>query len=145
MMNKGLAATCAAALILAGGAALAGPGRWSKADKDGDGKVAVTEIEAEHRDFIAKADADKDGFITEDELEALRETKKAEMKAKMFPDANKDGFVDRREFEDAARERFAELDKNSDGRVSEDEMRAGHRFGHHRRGHGGGDGHGDRD
>lgn len=137
MANKGLAAAGAMALALAGGAALAGPGKWTKADKDGDGKVAISEIDENHRDFIAKADADKDGFITEAEMEALRETKKAEIKAKLFPDADKDGFVDRREYDDAARARFAELDKNGDGRLSEDEMRAGHRHGHHRRGHGG--------
>lgn len=142
MTNKGLAAAGAIALMLAGGAALAGPGKWSKADKDGDGKVAVSEIDENHRAFIAKADADKDGFITEDEMEALRKAKRSEMQAKRFPDADKNGFVDRREYEDAARARFAELDKDGDGRLSEDEMRAGHRFGHHRRGHGPG---GDRD
>ncbi|HBS36418.1 MAG TPA: hypothetical protein DEA50_15285 [Parvularcula sp.] len=77
-------------------------------------------------------------------MAAMREAHRAAMKAKMFPDANKDGYVDRREFEDAARDRFADLDKNSDGRLSEDEMRAGHRAGHHRRGSHG-DGRGDRD
>jgi Ca2+-binding EF-hand superfamily protein len=135
MVNKGLMTTAAIAIAMAGGVALAGPGKWAKADKDGDGKVAVSEIDERHREFIAKADADKDGFITEAEMDALHEAKKAEMKARVFPDANKDGFVDRREFEDAARERFAEIDKNGDGRISEDEMRAHHPRGRHR-GHG---------
>lgn len=124
MTNKRLLTAAAMAAALGCGVALAGPGKWSKADKDGDGKVAVSEIDERHREFIARADADRDGFITEDEMRALRDAKRAELKAKMFPDANKDGFVDRREFEDAARDRFAEIDGNGDGRISEDEMRA---------------------
>lgn len=132
MMNKRLAAAAAVTFALAGGVALAGPGKFSKADKDGDGKVSVAEIDERHKEFLAKADADKDGFVTEAEMEAMHEARKAEMQAKRFPDANKDGFVDRREYEDAARARFAELDKNGDGRVSEEEMRAGHSRGHGR-------------
>ncbi len=135
MVNKSLIAIAAMATALAGGIAFAeGAGGFAAADKDGDGKVSVAEIDERRRDFVAKADADKDGFITEAEMSALRDRKKAERQAKFFPDANKDGFVDRREHDDAARARFAGLDKNADGRLSEDEMRAGHRRGH--RGHG---------
>ncbi len=132
MVKTAIAATMAAVLI--GGAALAGPGKFSKADKDGDGRVSVEEIDERHRDLLSKADADKDGFITEAEMQALRESKRAEMKEKRFPDADKNGYVDRREFEEAARARFAELDKNSDGRLSEEEARAGHMRGHGHRG-----------
>lgn len=132
MMKTGIAAVAAAALI--GGAAHAGPGKFSKADKDGDGRVSVEEIDERHRDFLARADADKDGYITEAEMEAMHETRKAAMKAKLFPDADKNGYVDRREYEDAARARFSELDKNGDGRLSEEEMRAGHMRGHGHRG-----------
>ncbi len=132
MMKKGIAASMAAVLI--GGAAFAGPGKFSKADKDGDGRISVEEIDERHREFLAKADADKDGFITEAEMAALHEAKRTEMKARRFPDANKDGFVDRREFEDAARARFDELDKNRDGRLSEEEARAGYKRGHGDRG-----------
>ena len=134
MTNKGLMTAAAIAIAMAGGVALAGPGKWAKADKDGDGKVAVSEIDENHRAFIAKADADKDGFITEAEMDAMRAAKRAEMKARLFPDENKDGVVDRIEFENAARARFADLDKNKDGRLSEDEMEAGHPRGGHRRG-----------
>lgn len=133
MVKKGIAAATALVALI-GGVALAGPGRFSKADKDGDGKVSVSELDQRHRDFLSKADADKDGFISEAEMEAFHEAKKAERKAKMFPDADKNGYVDRREFEDAARARFTELDKNGDGRLTEDEMRAGHGRGHGPRG-----------
>lgn len=129
MIKQGIAAATAIVALI-GGVAHAGPGRFAKADKDGDGKVSVSELDQRHREFLAKADADKDGFISEAEMEAFHEAKKAEMKAKMFPDADKNGYVDRREFDDAARARFTELDKNGDGRLTEDEMRAGHRRGH---------------
>lgn len=132
MMKSAIAATMAAALI--GGAAFAGPGNFSKADKDGDGRVSVEEIDERRREFLGEADADKDGFITEEEIKAMHESKRAEMKAKRFPDADKNGYVDRREFEEAARARFAELDKNGDGRLSEEEARAGHMRGHGHRG-----------
>lgn len=134
MMKKSLSAAAVIALALAGGAALAGPGKWSKLDKDGDGKVAVSEVDQRHRDFIAKADADKDGFITDAEMQAMSDARKAEWKAKRFPDRNNDGVVDRNEFETAARERFDKLDENKDGRLSEEEMDAGHHRGHRRGG-----------
>jgi Ca2+-binding EF-hand superfamily protein len=134
MVKKGMAAAAGIAVALIGGAALAGQGKWSRLDKDGDGKVAVSEIDRKHRDFIARADADKDGFITETEMGALREARKAEWRAKRFPDANKDGAVDRSEFEIAARERFEALDQNKDGRLSEAEMAAGQHRGHRRGG-----------
>lgn len=129
MMNKGLAATAAVALALVGGTALAGPekwlDKWSKLDKDGDGKVAISDIDEKHRAVVARADADNDGFITKAELASMRAAKKAEWKAKRFPDTNKDGFVDRVEFDAAARERFAALDTSGDGRLSQEEMDAG--------------------
>lgn len=135
MMNKTILAAASIAALVVGGVAVAGPGKFTRADKDGDGKISVQEIDARNKEFIAKADADKDGFVTEEEMEALRAARKAEMKARMFPDANKDGYVDRREHEDAARARFADLDKDGDGRLSEQEMRDGHSRGHGR-GHG---------
>lgn len=126
-----LAAILAAAAV--GGVAYAGGprGDFSRFDEDGDGKVAVDEIDAHHKEFIAKADADGDGFITKDEMDAMHKTRRAEMKARRFPDANGDSKVDRREFEDAARSRFDELDANGDGLLTEDEMEKHHR-GHRR-------------
>jgi len=132
MVNKGLTAAAIVAVALAGGVAFAGPGKFSKADTNGDGNVSVEEIDQRQKDFLARADADKDGLVTGEEMKALHEAKMAEMEARRFPDANKDGFVDRREFEDAARARFDDLDKNSDGRVSEEEMRASPMRGHGR-------------
>lgn len=126
----------AAALATAsvGAAAFAGhpDGRFSRYDKDGDGKIAVSEIDAHKKDFAARADADGDGYITKEEMSAMHEARKAEHEARRFPDANNDGVVDRREFEDAAREHFAKLDSDGNGLISKEEMaeRRGHRRGH---------------
>ncbi len=95
---------------------------FSRFDKDGDGKVAVSELDARHKQFIGEADKDGDGFITKDEMKSFHESRMAEHKARRFPDANNDGKVSRREFEDAARDRFSEMDKDGDGLLTEEEM-----------------------
>lgn len=127
-----LAAILGASAI--GAAAYAkGPGgdHFSRFDEDGDGKVAVSELDARHKEFLAGADKDGDGYITKEEMKALHEAHKSDRKARMFPDANNDGKVSRREFEDATREHFNKLDKDGDGLLTEEEM-AEH---HGRRGH----------
>ncbi len=129
-----LAAILGASAI--GAAAYAnGPGgdHFSRFDKDGDGKVAVSELDARHKEFLAGADKNGDGFITKDEMKAMHEARKGEHEARMFPDADNDGSVSRREFEDAARERFNEIDQNGDGLITKEEMGDHHgmRRGHH--------------
>lgn len=127
-MKKALifAGIAGAAVMTAAASAHGGKGErgdhFARFDKDGDGKVAVSEIDERHRDFIAKADADGDGFITKDEMKSMHEARREEHMARMFPDANNDGKVSRREFEDAARDHFAKLDKNGDGLITKEEM-----------------------
>lgn len=117
-----LAAILGASAISAAHAKGPGGDHFSRFDEDGDGKVAVSELDARHKEFLADADKDGDGYITKDEMKALHETHKAEHKARMFPDANNDGKVSRREFEDATREHFNKLDKDGDGLLTEEEM-----------------------
>ena len=106
---------------------------FSRFDRDGDGRIAVSELDARHREFLAEADKDGDGFVTKDEMRAAHEARRSDHMARMFPDADKDGSVSRREFEDAARQRFNEIDKNGDGLISKEEMgdHRGMRRGHH--------------
>ncbi|MEZ5895007.1 MAG: hypothetical protein R3C51_01280 [Parvularculaceae bacterium] len=111
-------------------------GRFSRFDADGDGKVAVSELDEKHKAFIEKADADNDGYITQDEMKTLRDERRSERQARRFPDANGDGAVDWSEYEASAKERFDKLDADGDGSLSQDEMGKGSRDGHKgRRGH----------
>ncbi len=126
-MKTILALTTAAGALVAVAYAGSSKGHFSRFDKDGDGKVAIGDLDTSHKEFIAKADKDGDGFITEAEMKAMHEARMAEHEARRFPDANKNGSVDRREFEDAARTRFADLDQNGDGLLTADEMADHHR------------------
>jgi len=128
--------------LVAGGAALAlGHGdvrsdRMERLDTDGDGAVSVAELKARHQEFVARADANRDGVITREEMQALRAKRRAARQARRFPDANGDGVVDQAEYQSAAAERFAKLDKDGDGALTEDEAKAGggdHHRGRHRR------------
>lgn len=124
-MNKTLFLAAIIGVSALGAAAYAGDkasDHFSRFDKDGDGKVAVSELDARHKDFLAEADKDGDGFITKDEMRASHEARRSEHMARMFPDANNDGSVSRREYEDAVRDRFNELDKNGDGLIAKEEM-----------------------
>ena len=95
MTRSMMIAAFLAAAAVSGVAAAKGPkGDFSRFDKDGDGKVAISELDARHKDFVAKADADGDGYITREEMQAMRDARMAEHEARRFPDANKDGVVD---------------------------------------------------
>lgn len=110
---------------------------WDKMDKDGDGQIALSELNDRSRAFFEAADANGDGAISKEEMKAHHEAKRAERDAKRFPDADGDGVVSKAEYDAKADERFAKLDANGDGMLSEEEMKAGHRRGGK---HGGGPG-----
>jgi len=135
MQNKIIIAAILGASAAGAAAYAKGPGgdHFSRFDKDGDGKVAISELDERHKEFLAAADKDGDGYVTKDEMKAMHESFRAEHEARMFPDGNNDGSVSRREFEDAARDRFNELDKNGDGLISKEEMgeHRGMRHGRH--------------
>lgn len=121
-MKTILAITIAAGAL--GAVAYAGDskGKFDRFDKDGDGKLAIADLDERHREFVAQADKDGDGFLSKGEMEAFHEARTAAREARRFPDANNNGTVDRREFEDASRARFDELDANGDGLISKDEI-----------------------
>ncbi|MBI1391800.1 MAG: hypothetical protein GC152_03560 [Alphaproteobacteria bacterium] len=80
----------------------------------------------------AALDADNDGVVTTEEMRAHHAKMREARASRRFPDANDDGVVSEVEFLDAARERFARIDKDGDGVVTKDEMPKGRG---HRRGH----------
>jgi Ca2+-binding EF-hand superfamily protein len=65
-------------------------------DKNGDGKLEVSELPERMQGFLGKADANEDGVLTADELTAAR-----------------DNFI---------KARFAKGDKNGDGSLTADEV-----------------------
>jgi len=93
-------------------------------DKNGDGKLQVSELPEHMQKFMAKADSNNDGVISIDELKAGEDKMKAERLAKL--DTDHDGKVSPEErkaaFEKFAQARFAKLDKNSDGALTKDEV-----------------------
>jgi len=125
-----------AAIIIAGIGFAAAPAfagergdrMWDKMDKDGDGQIALSELNDRHREFFEAADADGNGAITREEMKAHHQARRAERDARRFPDADGDGVVSKAEYDAKADERFAKLDANGDGMLSEDEMKDGHHW-----------------
>jgi hypothetical protein len=96
------------------------------ADKNGDGKLQVSELPARMSKRLGKADADGDGVITSTEytarIEAVRDARKARV------DTDHDGKISDAE-RAAAREsrtkaHFARIDKNNDGQIEPGEAGA---------------------
>lgn len=109
-----------------------GPGLFQM-DADGDGAISAAEMDAHNADLMANADTDRDGLLTREEFDAYRRKKRDEFREKTNPDKNRDGVVSLAEHLAAAEERFARLDTNGDGVLSEDERRP-RRFLHARHG-----------
>jgi hypothetical protein len=99
-------------------------------DSDGDGKIMEAEVLTDRSEKFKELDADGDGAIT---LEEVRRIFESEVPAETSEglrkrgiddlsilfidsmDANDDGQVDLVEFQRPARERFRQIDANSDG------------------------------
>ncbi len=132
-----------------------GGGRFAKIDSNGDGVVTLQEFESRAMTRFDKADANKDGKITPEERKAAFEAFKAERAAEKgeraergdkgprgergdkgprgeHPHANK--TFTKAEVSAKVKEHFTKLDKNSDGKLTQDEMKFGKRGG---RGHDG--------
>jgi EF hand domain-containing protein len=113
---KTLFSSClVAAALLAGNATAGDPPRSDaprdemRNDTDHDGRLSRAEATAAASDrsggWFDKLDLNKDGYVTQDEMRQARETRHANMKARMD-------------------ERFKEADTNGDGQLSLDEVHA---------------------
>lgn len=91
------------------------------------------EFDARTRERFARLDRNNDGVIEAAEVEAaatsrMNEGPMSRMKAQIGQrllrrfDANRDGKVTREEFLAGVRARFAELDLNNDGRITDDDL-----------------------
>ncbi|HTV22654.1 MAG TPA: hypothetical protein VMG12_28390 [Polyangiaceae bacterium] len=110
---------------------------FERDDANKDGRLTREETRMPSA-FFEKADANKDGALTLAELGNARKTAHADQQAKHGPgkgarfDQNGDGKVDLQELRAAAQNQFAQLDKNKDGSLTNDEFRAQGHFKHHR-------------
>lgn len=98
-------------------------------DKNGDGKLAVSELPEKMQKRLGKADTNKDGFLSAEELKAHAEQhakgRAAKQKARFArSDKNGDGFLTKDEVGEKRWERMKAADANRDGKLSADELRA---------------------
>lgn len=112
-------------------------------DKDKDGSISRAEAAAHpmlSRGFDA-TDANKDGMLSKEELQATHQAMRAKHQERQdarfkAADKNGDGALSLQEADAAAREKaaqmFERLDANKDGKLTQEEMRAGR--GHHHKG-----------
>jgi hypothetical protein len=100
-----------------------------------DGKIALSEVEANAAKRAAEIDADADGRITTDEIRAHREKMRQARAEKRLArlDSNGDGAVSVDEFAASQTERMAKLDANGDGVIERSELRKRHGDKRHRR------------
>ncbi len=90
-------------------------------------------------DELKAADTDKDGILSREEIEAhalKMMVKRSADRMERRLDVNGDGKISLEAVEKNRAERFAELDKNKDGKLDRSELKAGKRHGkdgHHGR------------
>src|SRR5690606_34272096 len=104
-----------------------GPGMmFNRLDENGDGAIAPEEFGSDRIDMLKAADADGDGTLTQEELVTYvmnREFQRQARRAERRLDIDGDGKVTIAEIEDYQKKHFALLDRDSDGKLSQDELR----------------------
>ncbi|WP_173931702.1 EF-hand domain-containing protein [Chelativorans sp. Marseille-P2723] len=101
---------------------------FQRLDRNGDGIISSDEFAGRHLDMLRAADADGDGTLTQDELLTYvinREFQRRAERAARWLDIDGDGTVTLEEIEAHQQKRFALLDRNNDGELSQEELRRG--------------------
>ena len=115
-----------------------GPGpMFDRFDTDKDGRISKDEMRAGTDKLFAEADTNKDGFISKEEMAAHHKAMHDQMHERMqdkmqerwkAADKDGDGALSKAEVDAAKMNRlsrdFDKLDKNKDGKLSPDEIRA---------------------
>jgi hypothetical protein len=112
--------TIFASILICAVAAGAAP----RGDADGDGKLSLTEFQTLAQKRLLRADKNVDGKLSLDEWLARPAAAKGKTDpSKIFTrfDANGDSLLDRAEIDALAKRRFARLDKNADGVITDEE------------------------
>lgn len=124
-MHKTLVAL---AFSLVAGSALAQPAEPSRRrlDADGDGRFSLVEMTARALARFDRVDADRDGRLTPEERQAARERQAAERPERARPPVKTDVVLNRADVQARVERRFARLDADRDGFVTQEERRARH-------------------
>lgn len=110
--------------------------RAASLDTNANGFIEKAEADTPRLTMFAEIDTNGDGGLSFEEMEAHREAKRAERRARRFArqDTNGDGLIGPDEFQARRMMRFDRMDLDGDGAVSL-EYWASERRGHHGRGH----------
>lgn len=99
-------------------------GRLMAADTNRDGVITLEEALAEAGRRFELADRNKDGVLDASDSDAMvKEMTDYRVRRFMHMHGARDGRITREQFFAAAKERFADLDVNRDGRIDRDDMR----------------------
>lgn len=107
-------------------------GKAARLDANKDGVIDQQEFSDVSK--LKEADTNNDGVLSSDELLAWVQKREAERKVERLTrmlDVDGDGKVTLAEIEAQKGKRFALMDRNNDGKLSQDEMRGDRRGGHH--------------
>jgi Ca2+-binding EF-hand superfamily protein len=99
--------------------------RFAKHDKNGDGKLTKDELGNMPEEFQKRLDTNGDGAITQAEM-ASHKGEMHKKHGKGPGDPMGDKTVTREEAKAKATQFFTELDTNKDGKLTKDELKAGH-------------------
>ncbi len=118
--------------------------RFAQSDRNHDGRISLAEFQdasdKKLAERFAHMDANKDGQLTQEEMRMAHEQRRGRMMDRRHDrregmekirglDTNKDQALSRAEIGTAMPrllEHFDQLDANHDGKITRDEMRAGH-------------------